>query len=53
MTKYRGFRKDGKGWVEGYYYKNHRTNQHAIKPNNDLQNWDDTAIHPESLGIRN
>lgn len=48
MTKYRGFRKDGKGWVEGYYWK---TKSGHYITHNGATEYQDVFIHPESLGI--
>lgn len=44
--KFRGFRKDGKGWVEGYSLK--KGNEHCIWDNDSLTMY---VIVPESLGM--
>ena len=46
--KFRGFRVDGKGWVEGFYFFN--GTDHGIVHNTGFPGmW--TAIHPSSLGM--
>jgi len=53
MIKFRGFRKDGKGWVEGYYL--FRFNSHRIQTiDENYLNGGATLIHeihPESLAM--
>jgi len=59
QIKFRGFRTDGKGWVEGYYVKfeiNPGEIYHVIFDSNEPVFQDEgvylgTTIHPSSLGM--
>ena len=48
--KFRGQDINTKEWMYGYYFKNHRTNQHVIKLDNDLQNHIEAEVIPETVG---
>lgn len=53
QIKFRGFRTDGKGWVEGDLVKWKSRNLYAVLPQEGDQ-WNnpfDFTIHPESLGM--
>lgn len=55
MTKYRGLRLDGKGWVEGFYaqkmFDGYNVLSHAIIPFDGKMTYISVEIHPESLSI--
>jgi len=58
MTKYRGFRKDGKGWIEGYYiydfdmdYSSQGLGDVPPRSSQILSDNGIFNIHPESLAI--
>ena len=37
-------------WVYGYYFVNKRTNQHIIKPIEDIRNYQEFRVIPQTVG---